>query len=141
MAIWLAIGPPSNWEIALGNGVWGFPPTYGFLWKKMTNGELLFFHATHPVRGIIGYGKVLSHFIQEKPFWPREVRTGLVEWPLQVKFEEILSIPMDQWVARAIHLGKGIGFQRALQRLDDGRCEKTIQNLQAALNSGEIRQS
>jgi len=128
MTAWLAIGPPNNWEIALEKGIWGFAAMHGPLWKKMVDGELLFFHATRPVRGVIGYGKILSRAIQKEPFWPGEATE--FEWPLQVKFEVVLSIPKDQWANKAIHLGKHIGFQRALQRLDEWSCENIIENLQ-----------
>lgn len=128
MTAWLAIGPPGNWEIALEKGIWGFSGMYGSLWRKMVGGELLFFHATRPVGGVIGYGKILSRTIQKEPFWPGEMTE--FQWPLQVKFEVVLSIPKDEWTNKAIHLGKHIGFQRALQRLDEWSSEHIIQNLQ-----------
>lgn len=132
MTAWLAIGPPDNWEIALENRVWGFSEENGLLWQKIASGDLLFFHATRPVRGIIGYGKVFSRFVQEEPFWPQEVRTGRMHWPLGVKFEVMLSIPKEQWVAKAIHLKKGVGFQRALQRLEETIYEGVIRDLETS---------
>jgi hypothetical protein len=118
---WLAVGPPENWEIALKQGnIWGIPSRYEKLWVSIAKGDLLFFYATHPAKGVIGYGKIISTFRENKPLWPQEKEEGRSLWPLRIKFEIVSCLPIEEWPQKAIRLSRQrVMLRRAFQRLKD----------------------
>ena len=71
---WLAIGNPENWVTAFDSkNTWGLKSTQRHLWEGLAANDFVFFYATQPVIGIIGYGLIKTKFSQDKPLWPQEI--------------------------------------------------------------------
>ncbi len=60
MSYWLAIGPAGNWEIGIRAGMWGVTPRYSKAWSQVTAGDMVFFYVMTPVKGVVGYGRVVE---------------------------------------------------------------------------------
>jgi hypothetical protein len=130
MASWLAVGPPENWEISLEKGVWGIPPTYEKAWGRVAPGDTVFFYATAPVKGVIGYGEIRATKRESTPLWPQEVKEGRALWPLRVELEVKASLPRQQWEYRRVTVQRrGLVLQRAFQRLTDARAQELLEAL------------
>jgi hypothetical protein len=116
MANWLAIGPAENWQIGIRKKTWAVSPAQQKTWEKLASGDLVFFYATAPVKGIIGYGRVAGTGVDESPFWPEEKRKGHTLWPFRIAFSEVTFVSMKDWETKRITPERqGIVFQRALQ--------------------------
>ncbi len=116
MANWLAIGPAENWQIGIKKKTWAVSPAQQKTWEKLAPGDLVFFYATTPVKGIIGYGRVARTDVDENPFWPEEKRKGHTLWPFRITFSEVTFISLRDWeTSRVVPERHGIVFQRALQ--------------------------
>jgi len=86
-------------------------------WEEIKEGDFLFFYATAPVKGVIGYGKITTKFIQKVPLWSKEVEENTVIWPFRFEFDIEYCLPPNAWqqkpyTNRSIqHLAIG-GFRR-----------------------------
>jgi len=131
MAEWIAVGPPENWEKALeGENIWGVPQRYEKLWSEMREGDLLFFYVTSPVKGVVGYGRILSTFREEEPFWPQEQKEGRALWPLRMKFKPEALLPKERWAEKAVRLSRGeLMPRRALQKANRELSQKLLNSL------------
>jgi len=78
MKIWICVGKPRNWEIALSGNIWGVAEELKSLWGILEKDDVLLFYATSPIRGIIGVGRVRNKFKQDKPLWPAEIKENKV---------------------------------------------------------------
>jgi len=98
MNYWLVVGSKKNWDIAFGHkNIWGLRKTQRHLWENINEKDTVLFYATIPVVGIIGYGKVRTKFIQDKPLWPDELKNNEVIWPLRFEFDVQFCLPPDKW--------------------------------------------
>lgn len=80
---WIILGPSESWETAIEHkGIWDLKEMLYPEWKAMEKGEILFFHATSPIAGVIGFGRFNTRFIQDKPSWPDEMKEKRVIYPL-----------------------------------------------------------
>ena len=101
-------GSPLNWQAALKDSIWGMRNSHRPEWLAIREGDLVFFYATSPVSGLIGYGTVIRTFEANEPYWPDEVREGCVKYPYRVQFEVGLLLDPRSWrtrSARIAHLG------------------------------------
>jgi len=122
MSDWLAIGPKENWELGIKRGIWGSTERYYNAWDKVKKDDLVFFYVTKPIKAIVGYGAVKTKTRATKPFWQQEIKDGEVLWPLQLKFDVVKLIPLNQWEYKGIPLpplSEGIVRQSAFQMLKD----------------------
>ena len=127
---WLAIGPADNWKLGLDGKVWGFAVRHGKAWARINPGDRLFFYATAPVKGIIGYGTVRRTFQGRSPFWPEEKKRGEILWPFRVEFSVERALPGKDWETKRLELDRrGVVFQRALQPLDAGKAGRLLKSL------------
>jgi hypothetical protein len=130
MSVWLAIGPAENWKIGIKNKIWAVSPAQLKSWEKLRQGDRVFFYATAPVKGLIGYGTVGGTSADEKPFWPQEVEKGHVLWPYRIRFSEITHISPHDWEARRyVPERKGIVFQRAFQPANENHAQVWLKEL------------
>jgi len=98
MRYWLVVGSRKNWDAAFEHGnIWGLKQTQRHLWGNLTEDDRVVFYATHPVKGIIGYGSVRTKFKQNRPLWPDEIRQNKVIWPLRFEFDIGFCLPPDKW--------------------------------------------
>lgn len=95
---WIILGPSESWETAIEHkGIWGLKEMLYPEWKAMEKGEILFFHATSPIAGVIGFGRFNTRFIQDKPLWPDEMKEKRVIYPLRFQFDIDYIIENDKW--------------------------------------------
>ncbi|HOM99701.1 MAG TPA: EVE domain-containing protein [Acidobacteriota bacterium] len=124
MADWLVIGPVKNWQLAVEHKVWAVSPAQEKSWRSLSPGDRVFFYATAPVKGVVGWGSVASTAVVEEPFWPEEKAKGHVLWPYRIRFQDIHVLPAADWQDRALRIERqGIVFQRALQPVASDRAE------------------
>lgn len=129
MAYWLAIGPEQNLRLGLGKKIWGISECYHNIWGKVAEHDVIIFYATMPIKGIIGYGKVLSKTKEYQPLWEQEVKKGAALWPLRIKFAGLHLLPQSKWSSTKLPLppiSAGITRQRSLQRLKDNLAKDII---------------
>ncbi len=67
------------------------------LWERLAGGDTVLFYATSPVGRVIGYGRMLSEFKQDKPLWPEERVEGRVIWPLRFQFDVSFRLRREEW--------------------------------------------
>ena len=131
---WLVVGIPGNWRTAFEHGnIWGLKKTQSHLWDALAENDLVFFYATHPVIGIIGYGVVRTKFRQDRPLWPQEIQENRVIWPLRFEFDVEQRLPYTQWrtsriSSEDVKRGARFGFQP----LDEDVAYRLILQLQSA---------
>ncbi len=136
MNYWLAIGPVGNWEIGLKKKIWGLGPRYDKAWNLIEPGDMVFFYAMAPVKGLVGCGTVSKKKFDEKPLWPQEVSEKATLWPFRVLLHETLEIPNQDWVTSRVLIDRsGIVFQRSFQPIDEKRAQKWRNLLAKAVES------
>lgn len=92
------MGPEQNWKAAFSSdAIWGVRPLLYTEWKALDKDDLIFFYVTKTIRGFIGAGRVGTKFIQDKPFWPDEIREGRVIYPYRFEFSIEYLIPHERW--------------------------------------------
>ena len=95
---WLAVGSPENWKTAFSyQNIWGLKQTQRHLWDELCENDVIFFYATQPVIGVIGYGVVKTKISQDKPLWPQEIKEKRVIWPLRLEFDVEKCLPYAEW--------------------------------------------
>ena len=125
MPHWLAIGPPSNWRIGARKGVWAVSPNQYKSWGQVSKGDVVYFYATAPVKGLIGYATVSTTAATEKPFWPEEREKGHVLWPYHILLVDVRVLPTETWESKRLSPEReGIVFQRAFQPISDERASE-----------------
>jgi len=129
MAYWLAIGPEQNLRLSLNRKIWGMNEHYHRTWEKVKKDDIVVFYAMKPIKGIIGYGKVLSKSKEYKPLWDQEVKVGTALWPLRMEIEYLYVLPQGKWNSNKLPLpplSEGITIQRSFQRLKDNLAKDII---------------
>jgi len=106
MKVWICVGTPENWEIALSGNVWGVKERLQSLWKTLQKEDLLLFYATSPIKGIIGVGVVKNKFKQDKPLWPEEIKENKAIWPYRYEFKTEFVLPRSDWETKKIDISK-----------------------------------
>ncbi|GAB4240023.1 MAG: hypothetical protein Kow00109_15020 [Acidobacteriota bacterium] len=130
MADWLVIGPVANWKLAVKHKIWAVSPRHQKTWEQIAAGDRVFFYATAPVKGLIGWGSVAATAVNEKPFWPDEKEKGHVLWPLEIRFDAVHVLPEKDWTTKARQIERrGIVFQRALQPVAAERAQEWAKEL------------
>jgi hypothetical protein len=99
MQFWLAVGTPENWHTAFDyNGIWGLKSTQDHFWDSLSpNEDIIFFYATRPVSGVVGYGIIRNKLRQRSPLWPLERAEDRVIWPLRFEFDVLSCLPPNSW--------------------------------------------
>lgn len=130
MQDWLVIGPVKNWRVAVQEKVWAVSPAQQKSWAQLQPGDRVFFYATAPVKGLIGWGRVARTSVNEAPFWPDEKEKGHVLWPFHIEFDEMRVLPEAVWSEKARRIDRrGIVFQRALQPVTPQLAKEWLQGL------------
>jgi len=101
---WLAVGTPENWHTAFDyRGIWGLKSSQQRFWDRISeNNDLVFFYATVPVAGVVGYGLIRTKLHQISPLWPRERAENKVIWPLRFEFDVLSALPPSAWAQQKI---------------------------------------
>lgn len=134
MAAWLLIGPAKNLELGMQRGIWGLPPRNIQRWSLIEPGDTLFFYATAPIQGIVGWGLAVDTAQDDTPLWPEE-RRGQARFPLRIVFEQTTVIPIREWQLRRVPIGAGLVWHGAMQHLTDEQDRELKKLLLAAVAS------
>jgi len=122
MAYWLAIGPEQNLRLSVNRNIWGLNEHYHRSWEEVNQDDVVIFYAMKPIKGVIGYGKVLSKTKDYQPLWDQELKEGAALWPLRMNIEYLHVLPQSKWNSNKVPLpplSEGITIQRSFQRLRD----------------------
>lgn len=130
MNYWLVVGSKKNWDIAFKNkNIWGLRKTQRLLWESINEKkDIILFWATLPIGGIIGYGRVRTKFIQDKPLWPEELEKYEVIWPLRFEFDVEYCLPPDKWKSEKI-LSKELFPRAGFQQINESTAKSIISNM------------
>jgi hypothetical protein len=118
MNYWLVVGSIENWKIGLGKHVWGLPLNSQNKWQKLDEGDVILSYVTRPVRGIVGYGLIISKKIEIKAIFPDEKEIESALYPLRIYFETKTYLPFHSWEAKGIRLNNTTPPRHALQKLN-----------------------
>jgi predicted RNA-binding protein len=129
MNYWLVVGSKRNWEIAFAQrNIWGLKRTQRLLWESIEEKDKIILYVTQPVGGVIGFGKVKTKFIQDKPLWPDELKNKEVIWPLRFEFDVDFCLPPDKWKDEKVTL-KELFPRAGFQKLHDSIAKKIISSI------------
>lgn len=118
---WMAIGPVENWKLTLeGDKIWGIQPRYDKQWERATPGDTVLFYAITPVKGVIGYGTILSKMRDNKPIWPQEVKQGCALWPLRFTLDIGFCLALTDWGIKRMRVShRQAVLQKGFQKIKD----------------------
>jgi len=102
MQVWISTGTPENWETAISGNIWGVQESLKHTWEKLQKGDLLFFYASKPIKGIIGVARIENKFKQDKPLWAQELKENKVIWPYRFDFKVEFLLPRSNWESRQV---------------------------------------
>ena len=129
MNYWLVVGTKNNWDIAFKHkNIWGLRKTQRLLWETIVEKDKVLFYATNPIGGIIGYGRVRTKFVQDKPLWPDEIKNNEVIWPLRFEFDVEFCLPPDNWKNNKI-ISKELFPRAGFQILNESIANKLLSNI------------
>jgi len=136
---WIILGPNKSWETAFEQGgIWGVKRLLYQEWKALEKGDVIFFYATAPVKGVIGVGRVETKFIQDKPLWPDEIAIGKVLYPFRFEFDTDYVLEKDLWTSRRISQSEVTlsisEMRRGINLLLDRTVEKLYEKFEQRFN-------
>jgi len=132
---WIILGPEKTWKTAIEQGgIWGVKERLYPEWKALERGDVIFFHVTKTIKGVVGVGKVGTKFIQDKPLWPEEIDEGRVIYPLRFEFDIDYIIEPKLWKSRRISPGLSISeMRRGVNLLQDRTVERLYKEFKEQL--------
>jgi predicted RNA-binding protein with PUA-like domain len=120
MQMWLSTGTVENWETAISGNIWGVVKGLKHYWEKLNKGDLLFFYAKAPIKGIVGVARIENKFKQDKPLWAKELKEHRVIWPYRYDFKVEFVLPRSEWETRQIRVSDlKVGIQAGLNPIRD----------------------
>lgn len=122
MVKWLILcGNKENWNVAIERKVWGVKPNLSKLWNRLSEGDIIFFYVTRPIRRIIGVGRVVDKldpkFHPPKPLWSDEIREGRVIYPYRFEFQTLHVCRGDLSLEGISINGLKISVQKAMSSI------------------------
>jgi len=119
----LVIGIVRNWETALAQPVpvWGLKPLYQSVFQALNIGDMLWFYATSPVKGVIGLGMIKDKYVDKMNLiWDEELKKKEVIWPLRFRIQVLKVINRGYWKSDCINIKDfGLNWQVGFQLLSD----------------------
>ncbi len=133
---WIILGPKKSWETAFKQGcIWGVKQVLYPEWKALDQGDIIFFHITKNIRGVVGVGKFETKFIQDKPLWPDEIAAKKVIYPLRFEFTVDYLIEENDWKDKRISPGLSIQeMRRGINLLQNRTVEKLYKTFKEDFN-------
>jgi predicted RNA-binding protein len=127
MEIWLSTGTEENWETAISGNIWGVVEGLKHYWDRINKGDLLFFYAKAPVKGIVGVAIIENKFKQDKPLWAKELKENKVIWPYRYDFKVEFVLPRSEWETKKVSVNDlKVGIQAGLNPIKDTESIKQI---------------
>lgn len=127
---WIKIDIKQNWSTVLRQK----PPLAGIsaenkkLFSAVNPGDILWFYAINPVRGVIGFGRIMKKYKDEKkPVFITELRMRKVMFPLRFKLKDVVSFEAGDWEDKHINIGDfALTWTEEFQPLLDNHSKKLI---------------
>jgi hypothetical protein len=132
MAYWLAIGPEQNVRLGVNTQMWGMNEYYRRAWENVEKDDVVILYAMKPIKGIVGYGKVLSKLEEVKPLWDEEVELDSALWRLRLRMKDLHVLPESEWNSGRLPLSAlsgGITARRSFQRVRGDLAKRIIADL------------
>lgn len=129
----MAILPVENWKLPLeGDKIWGIQPKYDKQWEWATPADTVLFYATSPVKGVIGYGTILSKMRDNKPIWPQEVKQGSALWPLRFTLDIEFCLALRDWETKRVRVShREAVLQKGFQKIKEELARALMEALQS----------
>jgi len=135
MQVWISTGTAENWETAILGNIWGVRESLKHAWDKLQKGDLLFFYATAPIKGIIGVARIENKFKQDKPLWAQELKENKVIWPYRYDFKVEFALSRAEWETKKVGV-VGLPIMAGLNSVKDMEAIKPLlQKIDAAWNT------
>lgn len=101
---WMLSSNVVNLDQGIRDGIWGLrdKPRLKQAWERLRKGDILFFYATAPTSGIVGFGHAETKFRQDKPLWIDEIRANKVIYPFRFEFGIGYALPLESWDEKRI---------------------------------------
>jgi len=96
-----------------GKTIWGVKQHYERHWLQVSSGDAIFFYATKPVSGVVGYGTIISKRYDETLLWHQEIDKGHALWPFRFLIDVKFCLPSNMWQAEKV----GLSPQQAVLRM------------------------
>jgi hypothetical protein len=137
MQVWISTGSPENWETAISGNIWGVRESLKSIWERLQKGDLLFFYASKPIKGIIGVARIENKFKQDKPLWAQELEENKVIWPYRFDFKVEFLLPRSNWQSKQVGtVGLKVKIIAGLSPVKDKEVVKVLlQKLDQAWNT------
>lgn len=136
---WLVIGSPKNWTTALSQPlpIWGLKLAYKNVFQSLSSGDLVWFYATLPVSGVIGFGIVRDKYIDNANLvWEEELKEKEVIWPLRFRIQVLKVISEEQWRTNSIKISDfNLFWQRGFQSLNEPHVKLLIERFEKIYGS------
>jgi len=127
MEIWLSTGTEENWDTAISGNIWGVVEGLKHYWDRINKGDLLFFYAKAPVKGIVGVARIENKFKQDKPLWAKELKENKVIWPYRYDFKVEFVLPRSEWETKKVSVNDlKVGIQAGLNPIKDKESIKLL---------------
>lgn len=141
MQVWISTGKPENWETAISGNIWGVNESLRHTWEKLQKGDLLFFYATKPIKGIIGVARIENKFKQDRPLWAQELKENKVIWPYRFDFKVEFLLPRLNWESRQVGtVGLKVKIIAGLSPIKDKEAVKLLlQKMDQAWNTEFVK--
>ena len=135
MQVWISTGTPENWETAISGSIWGVREKLKHAWERLQKGDILFFYASAPVKGIIGVGRIENKFKQDKPLWAEELKQNKVIWPYRYDFKVEFALPRAEWETKRVGV-VGFPIMAGLNSVKDiGATKSLLQKMDETWNT------
>lgn len=135
---WLVVGVIQNWETALSQPVplWGLKTRYQAEFQTLNIGDMLWFYATAPVKGVIGLGVIKDKYTDDMNLvWDDELKQKEVIWPLRFRIHVLKMISRNQWKTDCIKINDfNLIWQMGFQLLKDEHVSMLIERSKILFN-------
>lgn len=121
MNYFLIVAPQDNWVISLQQKICGVPPAEinRVQWKKAQPKDVALLYATAPVKGLIGYARILEKLEDYSPLWPQEKQKGKALWPYRIRLTEIYTLSKENWLTKRVKVDPQISVQRSIRAIHE----------------------
>jgi hypothetical protein len=129
-----------NWITGIERKVWGLREHFTPAWNTLKPGDFLYFYVAAPIRGIIGFGRVITKFRDEMPLWSDEIEQRRPIYPLRFEFEITKALDASRWPRDRVP-AKDLGVVvQSIGRIPGNTASKLLARIAAAWSdpSGQL---
>lgn len=134
MEHWIKIDIQQNWATSIRQ----VPPLAGIegehdkLFSAVKPGDILWFYAIKPVRGVVGFAKIAKKYRDDKTrVFIEELRSQKVIMPLRFSLKDVKSYKLGTWTDNHINIGDfKLNWMVRFQPLLDNHSKKLIHRVE-----------